>query len=118
MTHAHCAFAGVVVDEDGRGIESSRPKNLLPEGAVPSLQQRHPLERPGRYKEASVRVAALSVHHWGKIHTHTHTQLGDSVGWVTKTRYLDQDMSRTRIWTRSKTRTATRNDKETAAVQL
>ena len=63
MSHLHRLVGGVVVDEDGGGVEGGGLQNLLLKGAVPSLQQRHPVDAAGRNQETSVGVAALPVHH-------------------------------------------------------
>ena len=53
-------FRVVVVDEHGRGVEGRGLQDLLLKGAVPPLQQRHPVEGPGGHQEAGSRVAALA----------------------------------------------------------
>lgn len=63
VSHLHCLVGGVVVDEDGGGVEGGGLQDLLLKGAVPSLQQRHPVVAVERNQEASVGVAALPVHH-------------------------------------------------------
>ena len=65
VSHLNRLVGGVVVDEDSRGIVGSSLQDLLFKGAVPSLQQRHPVDAPRGNQEASVWVAALSVHHCG-----------------------------------------------------
>lgn len=64
VAHLDRLVRGVVVDENGRGVVSSRFQDLLFKGAVSSLQQRHPVDTPRRNKETSAGVAALPVHHW------------------------------------------------------
>lgn len=63
MSHLDRLVGGVVVDEDSCGVVSCCFEDLLLEGAVPSLQQRHPVDAPGRSQETSVGVATLPVHH-------------------------------------------------------
>ena len=63
VSHLDRDVGGVVVDEDGSGVVSRRLQDLLFEGAVSSLQQRHPVDAAGRDQEAGVGVAALPVHH-------------------------------------------------------
>ena len=63
MSHLDRLVAGVVVDEDGRGVEGGRLQDLLFKGAVSPLQKCHPVDSPRRYQEASIGVAALPVHH-------------------------------------------------------
>lgn len=63
MSHHDGLIGGVVVDEDGRGIEGGGLQDLLFEGAVSSLQQRHPVDGSRWNHKACVRVAALPVHH-------------------------------------------------------
>lgn len=63
MSHLDRLVGGVVVDEDGRGVVGGRLQDLLFEGAVSSLQQRHPVAAPRRNQETSGGVAALPVHH-------------------------------------------------------
>lgn len=48
MSHLDRLVSGVVVDEDGRGVVGGRLQDLLFEGAVSSLQQRHPVDTPRR----------------------------------------------------------------------
>ncbi len=44
MSHRDCVlFGAVIVDNDSRGIESSCLKDLLLEGALPSLHNGHPV---------------------------------------------------------------------------
>lgn len=44
MSHRDCVlFRAVIVDNDSRGIESSCLKDLLLEGALPSLHNGHPV---------------------------------------------------------------------------
>lgn len=63
VSHHDRFLRRIVVDEDGCGVEGRRFQDLLFKGAVSSLQQRHPLDRPRRNQEARAWVAALSVHH-------------------------------------------------------
>ena len=64
VAHLHRLLRGVVVDEHGGGVVGRRLQDLLLEGAVPALQQGHPVARTGGHHEARVGVTALPVHHW------------------------------------------------------
>lgn len=63
VSHPDRLVGGVVVDEDGCGVERRRLKNLLFKGAVSSLQQCHPVGIPGGDHETGAGVASLPVHH-------------------------------------------------------
>lgn len=55
-------FGAVIVDNDGRGIESRCLKDLLLEGALPSLHNGNPVCGLRRHYKPGVRTAALQIH--------------------------------------------------------
>lgn len=65
MSHLDGIVSGVVVDQHRGGIVGGGLQDLLLEGAVSSLQQRHPVDSPGWRQEPGVRVTALPVHNCG-----------------------------------------------------